>query len=500
MYRILTPVRSIIRHKTRYLIFGLLILLLLLLSVGARAVGGAAAAQTENVLKRYAGTFCFYDAMKPHGVRAEVESAVELLPYVEHVDWVAMHMMNRSPETRLIGCEPALLEVTHMDGRFYEADDECVINEDYANYLFETSEWAGLGDSITVYDLENTVGGYYNNKTETYQIPNRMYSITLKVVGIVPNDGTIFASGVHFSNYQIYTTIAAVQDSYTDIDKWLYRDTSTAAKYYAPRNKISYFHVSIDQTMVKISDDETHWIFKDLYTRRDVLFSEAEILFSEAPPNEGYFCFVRIDDPANAQAFRDVACGLYTGLSTTGSVVDENGNNPYRQVVIEDGEEVVYWKMAACQERWYAAYLIADPASLVESLAPIAPLCDSIAKAATAATVILILLMTILLVHDRQYEIGVLRCMGVTSGGVCARFVAEILVFLVIVAAISLAVAVPAARLAANYLGLGGALGSVFATAVPQLALIAAATVVSCVLAAVMILQKKPMEILNSRT
>jgi len=496
MYRLLTPIRSIGRHRVRYLIFGLLILLLLLLSVGTRAVGGAATAQSSAIMNRYAGTFCFYDAMKPHGVQADLETVLQGLPHVAQKDWVAMHEMSHTPGLRLIGCEPSFLEISRLDGRLYENDHECVINVDYANFLLRTTDWKGIGDEITVYDTENPNAGRVKHLDSglEFEINDRLYTTTMTVVGVIPNDETRFSSGVYFSKHQIYTTLDAVTAAYTGIENNLYYSGfSFASKLdrYPPRSECSFFHIRTDQKWIRLSEDGTHWIFRDKYTQENLEFCDAEILFSEAPPNEGIFCFVQLDDPAHAEAFRRAACGAYNGIQYS---------RAEERVEETDGKSVTYYSYPACQEYWYAAYLIADPPSLVESLAPVAPLCDSIAKAATAATAVLILLMTILLVHDRQYEIGVLRCIGVTSGGVCGRFVAEILVFLVIVAALGLALAVPAARLAANYLGVGDALGSVFATAVPQLALIAAATVVSCVLAAVMILQKKPMEILNSRT
>ena len=496
MYRLLTPIRSIGRHRVRYLIFGLLILLLLLLSVGTRAVGGAAAAQSSAIMNRYAGTFCFYDAMKPHGVQADLETVLEGLPYVAQTDWVAMHEMNHTPGLRLIGCEPSFLEISRLDGRLYENDHECVINVDYANFLLRTTDWKGIGDEITVYDTENPNAGrvkYLDSGLE-FEINDRLYTTTMTVVGVIPNDETRFSSGVHFSKHQIYTTLDAVTAAYTGIENNLYYSRfglSSKMGRYAPRMECTYFTARTDQKWIRLSDDGTHWIFRDKYTQEDLEFCDAEILFSAAPPNEGYFCFVRVDDPSHADAFRRAACCAYNGIQY--SRAEEH-------IEETDGKSVTYYSYPACQEYWYAAHLIADPTSLVESLSPITPLCATIAKAAAAATVILILLMTILLIHDRQYEIGVLRCMGVTSGGVCGRFVAEILVFLVIVSAIGLALAVPAARLAANYLGVGDSLGNVFSTAGTQLLLIAAATIVSCVLAAAMILAKRPMEILNSRT
>ena len=148
---------------------------------------------------------------------------------------------------------------------------------------------------------------------------------------------------------------------------------------------------------------------------------------------------------------------------------------------------------------WYAAYLIDDPESLTESLAPIGAMCETVAAVSAAASAALILMMTLLVVSERRYEIGVLRCIGVSSAGVCARFAAELVLMLALLAALGVGAGIPLARFAAELLG-ASAGGELLPTALSLLAQTASASAVSLLIAAALILAQKPMQILNSRT
>ncbi|MGC8141435.1 hypothetical protein ACP3W2_28955, partial [Salmonella enterica] len=69
--------------------------------------------------------------------------------------------------------------------------------------------WKGIGDEITVYDTENPNAGRvkFLESGPEFEINDRLYTTTMTVVGVIPNDETRFSSGVHFSKHQIYTTL-----------------------------------------------------------------------------------------------------------------------------------------------------------------------------------------------------------------------------------------------------------------------------------------------------
>jgi len=532
MYKLLSPIRRLGQHRGKYLLFGLLLVLLILLNSTVQTLGAAAAAESARVTARYGASFLAFDLTLPHFDKGWFTDELPALPHVERVELQAFHCLNASLGVWIIGAEAEFLDAAPLAGRWYAADGECVVNEGYAAFLAEQYGFGGVGDRIVVRD-DFCALLYERPSARSIRYYTRDMEREMTVVGIVTDDATPYHAASVYGNYRIYAPLAAAEYFFTGLSD----GDDVARQYeYAPSRAVTYFNTSLGLTVpdademqllmrtpesqivpaekqagVRLSEDGSHWIFLEAGTKKERLLRAEALSLAQYAPTEGYAACVHIDSPQNADAFLDMACGA-VDAETAEQFAHTVESFSHRKFVLgtrnlstwtetRDGAEVVWYDLSARQGNlWYAAYLIADPASLVESLAPIAPLCDSIAKAATTATAVLILLMTILLVHDRQYEIGVLRCIGVTSGGVCGRFVAEILVFLVIVAALGLALAVPTARLAADYLGLGGALGGVLSTALPQLALIAAATVVSCVLAAVMILQKKPMEILNSRT
>jgi len=508
MYKLLTPFRSIRKNASRYTIFGILLILLLALLLTVQTIGDTAKQQTDRIIERYACTYvCFnpgipYLTIKPTETVPNFHSQfLPSLPYVAYSEIQAFHRLNHVLGLHMIGTTPSFITETPLEGRIFENDRECCINESYAKYLRESGTFTGIGDTISVIDEDNRIIGYSivaRLNRLNIAIPELKTEDALTVVGILADDATPYHNPAIYSRWRIYTTTEEV-GSFFEGSKELLNGKS-AADYWRPTTlSISMQRIS---DYYCVSDDGNNWMYWDARASCIRSFYDSNYSLEEFAPNEGYVSIAVVDSPDHAEAFARSVCCAFLGKDYS-SVWDQILPQYFQKSADMDGKvrDWYSWRaISSTSSLWYALPLVAQTETLAASLAPIAPLCEGIARAATAATVILILLMTILMVHDRQYEIGVLRCMGVTSGGVCGRFVAEILVFLVIVAAIGLALAVPAARLAAGYLGLGDALGSVFATAGTQLALIAAATVVSCVLASAMILAKRPMEILNSRT
>ncbi len=149
-------------------------------------------------------------------------------------------------------------------------------------------------------------------------------------------------------------------------------------------------------------------------------------------------------------------------------------------------------------------YLVGETTSGIAALtAPmekISSLCGTIDRVTLAVSLAIMLLLTLLIVTERRYEIGILRCLGVTAGGVCARFVFELFAFLVIVLALSFALGVPAAMLFARRLDMTIGYAALARSAWDVLLLLGGMGLVSSVLASALILSKRPMEILNSRT
>ncbi len=504
MYAILTPFRSIWKNKTRYLIFGILLLLLFALTFSVRVIGRAAEEESAAVIEKYGSTFLFYNLKYASGVKESLAEVVDDLPYVKSCEMIAIHEMNTASSIRLLGAPPEFWGMKNFnEGGLYQNDYECVINETYARQLRRTTKWQGIGDTITVRDVDNerVYVPAYLMKTENGYF-ERDKTVTLTVVGVIPDEETFFNSSVNFSRNRIYTTVATVEDAMEGIGENQLSQYSPGAmrvvQHYAPTGSRLFFQGGIRRDAMRPSDDGTHWVYLDLYTNEEKLLSDEYFRFAESPPNAGYVAVITIDSAEHAEDFRLAACGHFVDFDMP--PFDSEKGKSWDEMTINGETKTWYQERYNSKFIWYAQYLIDDPTAMVESLSSVAPMCSTIARAAIAATAVLILLMTVLLVHDRQYEIGVLRCIGVTSGGVCGRFVAEIIVFLVIVAAVSLAVAVPAVRYAAGMLGLNAENLALWPTALMLLAFVGGVTVVSCVIAVAMILAKRPMEILNSRT
>ncbi|MGM9652014.1 MAG: ABC transporter permease [Eubacteriales bacterium] len=511
MYKLLTPFRSIFRNFSRYLIFALLLLLLLALNTVVRTVGDAAETECSSITERYASTFLFYDLQRPHGNAEDIENVLRQLPHVARAELQAMHTLNSVLGIRLFGISAQALDAHPLVGRLYENETECCINESYAQYLQSAMGFSGVGDSITVRDDDNarqyTVKRLEDGSSEYSYFP-REKSAEFTVVGILPDSDTLYSRTLTYGRYRIYTTVEAAAAFYEGIEDNLYFSRyadPVASQNWLPKKDLDSFILTIDQGAMRPSDDGTHWVFLDPYTQTELLLADAEFIIGQYPPNEGFTALVTIDDPSNQKEFLSCARAAFTGISDIAqryldAGVTTLGTIPLVRTLSVGGEERMWYQRIACQQFWYAAHLIDDPESLVSSLAPVSPLCDAIGRAASAASAVLILLMTILVVHERRYEIGVLRCIGVSACGVCARFIAEISVFLAIVSAAGVALGIPAAHLAAKLLGVADSVSGVLPAALLLLAGIAAVTVLSCLAASAMILAKKPMHILNSRT
>ena len=139
-------------------------------------------------------------------------------------------------------------------------------------------------------------------------------------------------------------------------------------------------------------------------------------------------------------------------------------------------------------------------AALVAPMEKISSLCGTIDRVTLIVSLAIMLLLTLLIVTERRYEIGILRCLGVTAGGVCARFVFELFAFLVIVLGLSFALGVPAAMLFARRLDMSVGFAALARSGWDVLWMLGGMGLFSAVIASAMILSKRPMEILNSRT
>ncbi|MGM9652016.1 MAG: ABC transporter permease [Eubacteriales bacterium] len=508
MYKLLTPLRSLARHLSGYVIFALLLILLLILNLTVTVLGSAATAESEKIVEKYAASFLCFDLNQPHkqlgqpGDDPYFEEIVSTLPHVRTIKLLAMHTLNSALGQRMIGAPAEVLDCVPLEGRLYQSDGECCINESYARYLADSVGFTGVGDTILLYDDENalqyTVYVDENNE-RAYRFYEHDKSAEFTVVGILRDDATPFHKTLHFGTHRIYTTTAAVEEYFQGVGTR--KANGANDSYYLPGLLFTQ-DILAGAGWGRPSDDGTHWLFLDRFTLESFDLCSAEISLAQYPPNEGYMALVTIDDPANEADFLNAARGTFVriGEPAASDLKYERKDSKNIFYYSIDGREEEWYSVTSVPCVWYAARLVDDPSVLTETLAPVSPLCDAIGRAASAASAVLILLMTILVVHERRYEIGVLRCIGVSARGVCARFIAEISVFLAIVSASGVALGIPAAHLAAKLLGVADSISGVLPAALLLLAGIAAVTLLSCLAASAMILAKKPMHILNSRT
>ena len=508
MYKLLTPLRSLVQHISRYVIFALLLVLLLMLNLSAIVLGGAAKAEAETVVEKYAASFLCFDLKKQHislAPQREDPYFTEILPSLPHVKEVrllAMHTLNSTLGQRMFGAPPDALDCQPVAGRMYQNDGECCINESYARYLSDSVGFTGVGDTLRVYDEENALQhtirtGEHNERiVEFYE---HDMSAEFTVVGILADDATPFHNTLHFGLHRIYTTTVAVEPFFEGIG--IQKANGANDGYYLPSQ---YYRANIldAAAWARPSDDGTHWVFLSRSLEDTFELCHTEISLTQYPPNDGYVALATIDNPANEAEFLNAARGTFVRVSEpVPTLLKNNTQNPLAiQRHTVDGVEKEWYSSTLIPDIWYAARLVDDPASLTAALAPIPPLCGTLGQAAGALSAALILLMTVLLVSERRYEIGVLRCLGVSSAGVCGRFAAEIGVFLLAVSVIGVALGVPAAYLAASALGVGASVSGVPAAALSLLGAFALVALLAAALASALILAKKPMQILNSRT
>ena len=127
MYKFLTPFRSIRKNATRYAIFGLLLMLLLVLMLSVRTVGDAAARQTAQIIERYACTFVCFNLEMPLDKTClpadDVDFFLDYLPSLPHVartEIHAFHSVNKVVGLRMIGAPASYYEETPLERRMYE--------------------------------------------------------------------------------------------------------------------------------------------------------------------------------------------------------------------------------------------------------------------------------------------------------------------------------------------------------------------------------------------
>ena len=506
LYRALTPLRSLWRNAGKYGVFAILLVLLLALNLTVRIAGNAAAERSAALTDLYARSFLIANIRhSPVGTAEFFTDEMPEMEYVEDVQLCCAHTLNTELSLVLYGAPTAVLGAEPIEGRLYENESECCISESYAAYLRENTDFSGIGDTVFLYDYEHAVQKEVEYITRHDYIMHcypRDRSAELTVVGVFADSDTIFPDALSTGVYRVYTETAAVTPFYDGIESKLLSHNSPA---YSLNNLKMDLWSDLAEYGCAISEDGTHFVFLPKDGVKTYTLADIRVPIQKCLPNEGYFAIVRLERAEDAAAFRQSFCGRVRSdikkyLENLIAHEKALGKEPYLDIETDAGTMRFYPNgSGVLSDLWYAAYLIDDPESLTESLAPIGAMCRTVAAVSAVASAALILMMTLLVVSERRYEIGVLRCIGVSNAGVCARFAAELVLLLVLLAALGIGVGIPLAEYAASLLG-ASAGGALLPTALSLLAQTAAASAVSLLLAAALILVQKPMRILNSRT
>lgn len=149
---------------------------------------------------------------------------------------------------------------------------------------------------------------------------------------------------------------------------------------------------------------------------------------------------------------------------------------------------------------WAAGETVSGIGRLAAPMERISALCGTVDRVTLSVSLSTVLLLTVLVVLERRYEIGILRCLGFSAAGVCVRFTSELALFLTLTVLLSCALGIPAALSLASALSIPMTSEAILRAAAETLLLLFGMGLLSAAAASAAILSRRPMEILNSRT
>lgn len=269
--------------------------------------------------------------------------------------------------------------------------------------------------------------------------PRTDFTSVFTVVGILPDTGIPYSDPNSYTKQRIYTTMAAVE------------------AYWK-----KYSIVALPSHM------------NDAYesAAQDGTLKEEDIDLSYMRVIEGYETIIELDSYQSAGALRE-------------AIREENARPAHS---------------LRTRHRFLAGETVSGIDRLSAPMERVGKLCQTIDSVTLVVSLCIMLLLTVLLVMERRYEIGILRCLGISARGVCARFTLELLLFLLLVTALSFAAGIPCARLIARALSIDVAYSAVLRTGADTLLLLGSMGLLSAAAASAAVLSRRPMEILNSRT
>ena len=422
MFNIKLIFSNLARNRSRYLLFGLIMLLLSIAWLVCLFLGDAAAAIQQDLIDTYGKTVMLQDVTSERRIMVledyetfcdpNIVERMEPIAYTQadiwgkiagedeegvlYEQWQQFSVIGMRFDTLYTPFTQQFGSYTLTRGRLVEADDECIIFDDIYDTLVYNGVIDGLGDTLILknytYDVDAIETGNLDDISKIYQM-EMLAEYRLKVVGTIDREST----GV----YAYQEVLSTAQGTGTVI-----------------RNRPYIIFTSYDHVMQYSGKYTESGAQVEMINGnpRYVLYSKYDIVYHL----RDYSC---IDEfRAVVQAYNDKE--EEEKIQADYALFRKNGSTtPYDEYASSPNfrSSIPFYEV-----RFY----LNGFENMLEPLEQIGAYTDMIGRNLTLMIGMMMIFLTVLNLYARVDEIGILRCVGMSRGRIACNLLIEQCMFL----------------------------------------------------------------------